>query len=278
MLNAALFLGGGYLLLCLVIFALQRRLVYFPGPPPTVTPSAVGLEFDDLSIVTGDAETLHAWRVRAGGVAEGVVIHCHGNAGSIEHRIETARAFADMGLDCILFDYRGYGRSTGAPFEEGTYTDAEAVHDWAIGEGGYAAEKILIFGESLGGGVAVELARRREVAGLVLESSFTSIVDLGSKHYGWLPVNLLARDRYASIEKVGGLSNPILVLHGRGDEIIPFEHGEGLAKAAGVDLVELPGGHNSGGFLQRADLRRTVGEFFERALSASVLRSGAARQ
>lgn len=266
-------LAGSYALLCLLVFLFQRRLVYFPGPPPARTPADAGLAFDELELATEDGETVHGWRVRAeradgsdGEGARGLVLHCHGNAGNVQGRIATAAALAERGFDVLLFDYRGFGRSTGSPDEEGTYRDAEAAYDWATGEGGYAPEEIVLFGESLGGAVATELACRRAVAGLVLESTFTSLPDVGATAYPFLPVRLLALDRYATVDKVGELDVPVLVLHGRGDRTVPFAQGERLARAAGTSVVELPGDHNDGGFLQSADLRRAVASFVERCV------------
>jgi len=269
--------GAAYAGVCALLFLFQRQLLYLPGPPPAATPADVGLAFDELRLTTADGEELHAWRVHAlpspreDGAADeprGLVLYAHGNAGSIEHRLAPARALAAMGVDVLLFDYRGYGASTGRPSEEGTYLDAEAVHDWAVTDGGYAPGRIVGFGESLGGAVVVELARRRALAGLVLESSFTSVPDRASELYPWLPVRWLARDAYASIDKLGALELPILVLHGRADEVVPFAHGERLHAAAGARsrFVELSGGHNGGGFRARAESLRAVEEHLRACL------------
>jgi fermentation-respiration switch protein FrsA (DUF1100 family) len=270
-------LAGSYALLCLILFAFPDRFVYFPGPPPRTTPDRYGLAFDDLELETEDGERLHAWRIRTEGERRGLVLHCHGNAGSIEFRIAAAQAFVEAGFDCLLFDYRGYGKSTGSSSEDGTYLDAEAAYDWSTGPGGYAAREIVVFGESLGGAVGVELALRREVASIALESSFTSLADIGADVYPWLPIRLLAGNRYPTIDRLPRLSVPVLVLHGRRDGIIPFEHGERLARAVDARLLELPGGHNDGGFVQRADLRRAVAEFFAASV-ASGLRSDEATE
>ncbi len=290
-LHLVLTLAAVYLLLCVVMFARQRKLVYFPGPAPAANPGDHGLAFDELELSTADGEVLHAWRVRARGgldasesVAPGapvgggrgtlLVVHCHGNAGNMENRIPVAGAFAAMGFDCLLFDYRGYGRSSGSPTEQGLYQDALAAYEWAR-SAGYAPGAIAVFGESLGAAVAVELARLRPVAGVVLENAFTSLPDMGAALYPWLPVRLLARDRFDSLAKVPELAAPILALHGRADEIVPFALGQRLAAAAKAELVELPGGHNSGGFLQTAHLMEKVRAFLERAFAAPSLRSNA---
>lgn len=281
LLRPVLVLAAGYAALCALVFVFQRRLSFAPGPPPLATPAALGLDFDELELATADGERLQAWLVRApraGPAGErALVLHCHGNAGNVEGRIPAAAALAALGFDTLLFDYRGFGASTGSPSEAGTYLDAEAAWDAAVARG-YRPERIALFGESLGGGVATELARRRGAAALVLESTFTSLPDVGARVYPWLPVRLLCLDRYDNLAKLPALRLPLLVLHAPGDALVPFEHGRRLAGAAGAELVELPGGHDDGGFLQREDLRRRVGDFLAAAIGGPALRADAAGQ
>ncbi len=272
MLQVLLSAAAAYGLLCLLMFLFQRKLVYLPGGPPLGTPESAGLAFDDLHLVTEDGETLHAWRTRAPGKPtsrRGLVLYGHGNAGNIEYRIGRAAACAAMGYDCLLFDYRGFGHSTGSPTEAGTYLDVLAAYDWAVGDGGYAPREIVGFGESLGCAVIVELACRRELAGMILESPFASLPDMGAALYPFLPVRLIARDQYASIDKVGELELPMFLMHSPADEIVPFEQGRRLAAAANTALHELSGGHNGGGFLRRESDRHAVARFLEQ-VTASV--------
>lgn len=170
----------GYATLCLLVFLLQARLVYFPGPAPRATPSERGLEHRELELATGDGERLHGWFLPREG-ARGAVLVCHGNAGSIEQRIELARAFHELGWAVLLFDYRGYGNSTGKPSEEGTYRDAEAAAEHLTRVEGLAPEQIVLYGESLGAAVALELATRRSCAALIAESTFTSLPDMAAE-------------------------------------------------------------------------------------------------
>ena len=156
--------------------------------------------------------------------------------------------FHDLGYASLILDYRGYGRSSGKPSEEGTYLDAAAAWRHATGALGYPAQRIVAFGESLGGAVAAQLASSQRPAALVLASTFTSVPDLGAEIYPWLPVRALARIRYDTRERLATIAAPVLVIHSRGDDIIPFAHGERLFAAARSpkQFLEIAGGHNDG--------------------------------
>ncbi|MEW6742271.1 MAG: alpha/beta hydrolase [Planctomycetota bacterium] len=262
-----LFIAGAYALLCLLLFLVQRKLVYFPGPPPEVEPTQAGLPYQDLTLVTRDGEHLHAWLIESK-PARGVVLFSHGNAGNIAYRLEGARVFVEAGVSVLLYDYRGYGRSTGSPGEEGTYLDAEAAYEHLVSVRGFAPDRVIAYGESLGAAVAVELALRRRVAGVIAESPFTSLPDLAAAIYPWLPARLLCRLRYDSASKVERLGVPILVIHSRDDEIVPFELGRRLYQAAAEPkrFLETRGGHNDGGFLRREEDRKAVRSFIDELL------------
>jgi len=270
LLHILLVLAGVYALVCVAFWLFQARLLYYPGPPPATTPASANLEHRELLVDTPDGARLHAWLIqpRDNATPRGVVLLSHGNGGSIDLRLGHAEVFADMGLATLLYDYRGYGASTGRTDEEGTYVDAVTLHDHLTRVEGFEPLRIVAFGESLGGAVAIELARRREVAAVVVEDSFTSIPDVGAKFYPWLPIRLLSRARYDSLSKVGGLRAPILVIHSPDDELVPFEHGERLfAAAAGrKQFLRTEGGHNAGGFQRRAAWIAEVRAFLESAL------------
>jgi fermentation-respiration switch protein FrsA (DUF1100 family) len=176
------------------------------------------------------------------------VLLLHGNAGNISHRIEYALMFRRLGYSTLLLDYRGYGKSTGTPTEQGTYLDAESAWQWLTRTGGVPERDIVVFGESLGGGVASWLAARHEVRALILASTFTSAVDLGSELYPFLPVRLVSRFRYDTLSRLRDIRVPVLVIHSPQDEIIPFSHGRRLFEAAREPkaMLELSGGHNEG--------------------------------
>lgn len=253
---------GGYAAVCLLVFLLQARLVWFPAGAVGAPPSDPRGE--ERRFATSDGVELHGWWFPCEG-ALGAVLVCHGNAGNLSHRLHLAGAFLDMDLAVLLFDYRGYGRSAGAPSEEGTYLDAEAAHAAVVAEG-FAPERVVAYGESLGAAVAIELARRRPLAAVVAESAFTSIPDVGAAVYPWLPVRLLARIRYDNLSKIDALRAPLLLVHSPEDEIVPFAHAERLRERSGAELLATGAGHNDGGFVRRPEWRERVRSFLWAAL------------
>ena len=257
-----------YAVLCFLAVVFQPKLVFFPGPPPTTTPRYVGLDYRELELVTADGVRLHGWYVPAGDPA-GAVLVSHGNAGSIEHRLPLATEFHGMGLAVLLFDYRGYGRSEGSPTEQGLYLDAEAAYAFLTEEEAFPAERIVAYGESLGAAVAIELATRRPLAGLIAESGFTSLPDMGARLYPWLPVRWLSRFQFDSESKIGAVRAPVLVVHSPGDEIVPFSHAERLLAAASEpkSLLRTGGSHNDGGFVGRGAWVARMAEFVDGVLA-----------
>ena len=238
-----------YALLVALLWLLQSRFIYYPGVGREIvsTPSAHGARYEDVTIETSDGERLNAWWVPAES-PRGVVLLLHGNAGNISHRIEYALMFRRLGYSTLLLDYRGYGKSTGSPTEQGTYVDAESAWRWLTITRRVPERDIIVFGESLGGGVASWLAARHQVRALILASTFTSAVDLGSELYPFLPVRLVSRFRYNTLARLRDVRAPVLVVHSREDEIIPFSHGRRLFEAAPEPkaMLELAGGHNQG--------------------------------
>jgi fermentation-respiration switch protein FrsA (DUF1100 family) len=168
----------------------------------------------------------------------------HGNAGNISHRGAFYKAWHELGVNVFAFDYRGYGRSGGKPSEEGTYLDGQAGYAW-LRQKGFPAAKIVSLGKSLGGGIAAELALREPVGGLILQNTFTSIPDIGSEMFPWLPVRKLARIQYDTRAKLPRIKVPVMVAHSRTDRTIGFKHGEKNFAAANQPKMfwELEGGH-----------------------------------
>jgi fermentation-respiration switch protein FrsA (DUF1100 family) len=196
-----------------------------------------------------------------------VVLIFHGNAGNISHRIDYLTMFNRLGYATLIIDYRGYGKSSGAPGEEGTYRDGEAAWRYLMETRKFTPQDIVLFGESLGGGIATWLALQHPPRALVLASTFTSVPDLGAQVYPWLPVRLLARIDYPNLERIRQITVPVLIAHSRNDDIIPFSHGQALFEAAHEpkQLLELRGGHNDGFIFMREEWVRAVGAFLEQA-------------
>jgi len=249
--------AGIYLLLSLVLYLLQGRMVFLanmPGRALTATPSDFGFEFEDVSITTSDGEQLHGWYVPATR-SRGVVLFFHGNAGNISHRLDSIEIFHQLGLDTLIIDYRGYGQSSGKPTEQGTYLDAQAAWNYLVDERGVAANRIIIFGRSLGGAIGAWLGTQHTPAAVIIESSFTSGVDMARRLYPFLPARLITRLRYPVAEYASRLQCPVLVVHSRDDEIIPFAMGQSIYAAVTQRkaFLELRGDHNGGIFISRND-------------------------
>jgi fermentation-respiration switch protein FrsA (DUF1100 family) len=253
-----------YACVLLLVFAFQSRLVFYPGMgrEMTVTPQAYGLDFETVELATEDGDRLHAWWVPAQ-QARGTVLIFHGNAGNISHRIDYLQMFHRLGYSSFIFDYRGYGRSSGSPSEEGTYRDASAAWDHLTRQRAVPPGDIVYFGESLGGAVASWLAVRRPPRALVLASSYTSATDLGAQIYWFLPVRLISRIGYDNLANLRQISTPVLIAHSRDDEIVPFAHGETLfaAVAGPRQFLEMRGGHNEGFVFARREWADAVAAF-----------------
>jgi fermentation-respiration switch protein FrsA (DUF1100 family) len=222
--------------------------VYHPWKDWEIQPAEAGRPVEDIFIATLDGVKLSAWFFPADADAprkDMVMLVCHGNAGNISHRLELVRLLMNTGVAALVFDYRGYGKSTGTPGEEGTYLDAQAAYDWLRGRG-FAAENIILFGESLGGAVAAELALREPVGGVVLQSTFTSIPDVGAELLWWLPVRWINTIKYDTLDKLPRVKVPVLVMHSRDDTLVRFRHAERNFAAANEPKLfhETSGGHN----------------------------------
>jgi fermentation-respiration switch protein FrsA (DUF1100 family) len=262
--------AAAYVFVVLAYWIGQERLTYFPGPRPGPPPTLGDLSVREEWIETGDGQRLHAWLAAPRGETNlrGAVLVCHGNAGNVEMRLPLAEEFAKMHLATLIFDYRGYGASTGKPNEKGTYLDAEAAFDRLAGELSFAPRRIILYGESLGGAIAIELALRRTVAAVVVEDTFTSLGDVGASLYPWLPVRLFLRARYDSLSKIGRVTAPVLVIHSPEDDLVPFEFGRKLFDAAPEPkkFLSTGGHHEDRGFLQEERWKASVRSFVDSCL------------
>ena len=220
----------GYVGVVALAYVFQRSLLYFPGgalPPP----ARAGLaEMATMTLVTADRLSLVAW-YRAPADRAAVIVLFHGNAGTIADRAFKARPLLDAGFGLLLVEYRGYGGNPGSPSEAGLYADGRAAIAF-LEHQEIGTDRIVLMGESLGSGVAVELATAERFAALVLESPFTSIPDVAAGHYPYLPVRWLTKDRFPSIAKIGRIQAPLLVIHGERDRVVPVRFGRRLFAAA----------------------------------------------
>jgi hypothetical protein len=262
-----------YVLLALTVYLLQGKMVFLSGLPGralTATPGDIGLEYEDVSLTTSDDERLHGWYVPAAD-RRGVVLFFHGNAGNISHRLDSIGIFHQLGLDTLIIDYRGYGQSTGKTNEQGTYLDAQAAWNYLVDERRIPADRIIIFGRSLGGAIGAWLGTQHTPAAMIIESSFTSGVDMARQLYPFLPVSLITRLRYPVAEYASRLECPVLVVHSRDDEIIPFAMGQSIFSAVKQrkSFLELRGDHNSGFFISRHDYFAGMNSFTESVLGPS---------
>ncbi|UCE67205.1 MAG: alpha/beta hydrolase [Candidatus Zixiibacteriota bacterium] len=260
--NVIILIALVYILIILLLFFFQSRLVFFPRKEIIMTPDLTGLAYEDIYFITEDRVELNGWFIPSDSV-RAVILFCHGNAGNISHRMETIKLFNDLDLSVFIFDYRGFGGSAGRPSENGTYIDADAAWIYLTEKRNIDPRNIIVFGRSLGGAVAANLASERSVGGVIVESSFTSINDLGSEIYPFLPVRLLSRFEYNALEKIQKVQCPKLIIHSRDDEMISFKHGERLYEAAGEskEFLELSGTHNEGFLLNSERYKSKIDSF-----------------
>ena len=256
-------IAGAYIIFAGSLFIFQSHYIYYPVRVLATDPGSIGLNFESVSFETTDGIKLSGWFI-PGENARGVILFCHGNAGNISHRLESIQIFHRLGLDIFIFDYRGYGQSEGKPTEPGTYQDAEAAWRYLTEERQINPNKVIVFGRSLGGAVASWLAQRHTPGALILESAFTSLPDIAATVYPYLPVRLLLHSKYNTAEYLGRINCPVLIVHSRNDEIMPFSHGQRLFEIAKEPkrFLEITGTHNEG--------FTTSGKHYEEGLNAFV--------
>ncbi len=236
-----------YALIVLRVYVNQSRRIYKPLREIIDTPDAHGFAYEDVELVADDGVRLHGWFV-PNAEADHVLLYFHGNTRNISHAIHSIELFQELGFSVFLFDYRGYGRSEGVPDEQGTYRDAEAAWRWLVETRGLAPDRIVLHGRSLGAAIASWLAARHTPAALVIESTFTSMPEVAAELYPLLPARLLMRCRYPVRENLRKVRCPVLVVHGREDELIPYRHGQALFEAANEPKVfmDIEGRHYDG--------------------------------
>jgi hypothetical protein len=253
--------GGGLLLMlgCALATAgctmrgVEHRFIFFPSRELIGSPRDLGLEYTSVHVTTSDGVRLHGWWIPAAR-ERAVVLFFHGNAGNISDRLESIRIFHELGLSVFIFDYRGYGQSQGAPSEQGTYDDAETAWRYLLEQRRVERDRIVMFGRSLGAAVAVESATRHAPKALIVESSFTSIRAMARTAVPWAPIGPFLTTRYDTLSKIPRVGCPLLVVHSRDDEVIPYAQGRALYDAARdpKQFLDLRYGHNEG-FLLSAE-------------------------
>jgi fermentation-respiration switch protein FrsA (DUF1100 family) len=232
-----------------LIIVFESRFIYFPSKypegdwrvrEPRAVEGRVSVRVEDVWLTAADGVRLHAWHaapvVGRGGALEPVaadrtLLYLHGNAGNISHRHEIIERFASLPAHVLALDYRGYGRSDGSPSEEGLYADARAAFDHLTKERGVPPNRVVIYGESLGGAVAVDLASKVQPCALIIQSSFTSIADMAAEVMPFVP-RFVIRTKMDSLEKIARVRAPILVVHSPADDVVPYRLGRRLYEAA----------------------------------------------
>lgn len=220
------------LLFILLIRLAENKLIFFPSKFPAGywQPEAFGLAVRDCYFKTADGVQLHGWFVKNDN-AIATLIWCTGNAGNISDRLDHLARLVKLPINVFIFGYRGYGKSAGSPDEEGVYQDALAAYDYLRSLPEVQSNKIILFGQSLGGAVAVDLATKRPAAGLILESTFTAAADMAWAAYG-LPLHLIIKTKFQSIKKIKQINIPVLMIHGDRDRTVPLRLGQKLFDAA----------------------------------------------
>jgi fermentation-respiration switch protein FrsA (DUF1100 family) len=262
-LSALLF---GYLLICALAFLLQRQLIYLPQRSLANTPADVDLPYNEHQLVSSDNVTFPVWEIPASGDVE--IVFFHGNAENISHNLDTYRILNQLGVTVWAVEYRGYLKATGTPTEQGITLDLRTLSEFLRNRRGSGQGRLLVaMGRSLGGAVAAKFADLHGVEALILESTFTSMKAMARRSFFWLPVGLILREHYQTLDLVPAIECPILVIHSREDDLIPFSMAEQLAAAGGKRsrLVEISGPHN-GGFLRNQERYRACISSFLRDL------------
>ncbi len=239
---------------------LEKSNLYYPVRQLESSPSDISLPYEDVFFAAADNTKLHGWFVPAVD-PQGTVIFVHGNGGNISHRLDKIRVFNDLKVNLFIFDYRGYGKSEGVPDEQGLYMDIQAAYDYIRHR--EPTGKVIIYGESLGGAIAIDLASKADIDGLILEGTFTSVAGMAKIIYPWLPAVLL-KAKFDSISKIPYVKAPKLQFHGEFDDIVPLSMGRRLFEAAKEPkkFVFLEGMHNDGFFVSIEKVRGELKKFF----------------
>lgn len=260
----SIYVASAYAIVCAGFFVFQDKFIFFPKSGFAQTPENERWTFEEVELdVAG--ETTHGWLVPAESGRRGVILFSHGNAENIGDQIETIRPFRQLGFDTLVYDYAGYGLSTGEPTEQRVYDDVRAMYRYLIERKGYAPGEIVLYGRSVGGGPTAQLATEVVCAAVVLESTFRSVAAVAAEIMPWIPRGPLVRYRFDNESKVRTLTVPVLIVHSPEDSIIPFAHGRALFDAANEpkQFIETGGDHLEGHWITFETYIRGLGAFFD---------------
>jgi uncharacterized protein len=245
---------------------IEKRFIFFPEKRIVSTPADAGLDFEELYLSTPDGVRIHAWFIPAPDSRK-TLLWFHGNGGNISHRVGHLRLLRQaLKISVLMVEYRGYGQSDGTVTEEGTYRDALTAYDYLLTRPEIERGAIVVYGQSLGAAVAVEVAVQRNISGLILEAPFTSIREMAKVVFPWLPIGRLLSTRYDVLSKIGRVTAPLLVFHGDQDEVVPYALGQQVFKAAAdpKTFYPIPGaGHNNIYSVGGQDYWRALSQFTE---------------
>ena len=219
-----------YLIVTLGLYIFQRKLLYYPNFNSDIKGDGLSHSFENINIKTKDNINLKGW-FHLKDLKKKTILFFHGNAGSLDNRIYKLNLLGNLDINFLIIAWRGYSGSSGKPTELGLYQDAKSAVNW-LNLKGITEKNIILYGESLGTSVAIEIGQHKNFAGIILEAPFTSMADTGKKHYPFFPVKLLLKDKYENENKIKNIKFPILVMHGKKDKIIPFYMGKEIYNLA----------------------------------------------
>ena len=229
------------------LFSCRSSFIFHPKKEIYTSPLDVNLAYESIFFETQDQVKIHAWWIPST-QSEKTVLFCHGNAGNISYRLETIKLYHRLGVNCFIFDYRGYGRSQGEPTETGTYLDAEAAWNYLVKVKEIKAKNIILHGRSLGGSIAVFLATKVKPSFLIIESTFISIAEVAKVYSSCLPAGWFFGDSYPTYLYLKKIDSPLLIIHSQEDDFIPFAQGKDLYQLAQEpkSFLKIKGNHNEG--------------------------------
>ena len=225
-----IFIFAVYLIVTLGLYIFQRKLLYYPNFNSPIKGDGLSHSFENINIKTKDNINLKGW-FHLKDPKKKTILFFHGNAGTLDNRIYKLNFLGNLDVNFLIIAWRGYSGSSGKPSEFGLYQDAKSALNW-LNSKGITEDKIVLYGESLGTSVAIEVGQNKDFAGVILETPFTSMVDVGKTKYPFFPVSLLLKDKYESDKKIKNIKSPILIMHGEVDKIVPFWMGEKIYQLA----------------------------------------------